>query len=172
MKMSSEPGNYGKIEVQYPFSSSETVRSIRGGMSLPALLSVTGDFPAQSSAPLIFNFDSSSFTSDSSFDAFTLEPMLTSLASKLDSLKSELVQVVVLSSKVVAKVLERRETVFRSWPTEMYPMYETSRRCCSRSPSTLCGSQIHSLRLWCLPIQCRSRSPAWKRKIGKTKTRG
>ena len=77
-------------------------------MSLPALLSVTGDFPAQSSAPLIFNLDSCSFTSDSSFDVFTPEPMLTSLASKLDSLKSELVQVVVLSSKVVAKVLERK----------------------------------------------------------------
>ena len=107
MKMSSEPGNNGKIEIQYPFSSSETVRSIRGGMSLPALLSVTGDFPAQSSAPPIFNLDSCSFTSDSSFDVFTLELMLTSLASKLDSLKSELVQVVVLSSKVVAKVLER-----------------------------------------------------------------
>ena len=77
-------------------------------MSLPARLSVTGDFPAQSSAPLIFSFDSCSFTSDSSFDVFTLEPMLTSPASKLDSLKSELVQVVVLSSKVVAKVLERK----------------------------------------------------------------
>ena len=77
-------------------------------MSLPALLSETGDLPAQSSAPLIFNLDSCSFTSDSSFDVFTLEQMLTSLASKLDSLKSELVvQVVVLSSKVVVKVLEK-----------------------------------------------------------------
>ena len=100
-------------EPQFPrsgFSSSEAVKSINGGTSSPPFLSVTaaGNSPAQPSPSLSFashNFFVT-FSSMSSIDSSISRHPSPSEPDPADSVLD--VPVVVLSSKVVAKVLKKK----------------------------------------------------------------
>ena len=94
--------------LRHGFSSSDAVRSIKGGISLPAFLSAAaaGDFPAQSFLSLIFTSDSF-FETSASISSIPSSISKHSSSSEPDPPDSVLVvPVVVLSSKVVAKVLK------------------------------------------------------------------
>ena len=94
---------------RHGFSSSDAVRSIKGGICLPAFLSAAaaaGDFPAQSFLSLIFTSDSF-FETSASISSIPSSISKHSSSSEPDPPDSVLVvPVVVLSSKVVAKVLK------------------------------------------------------------------